>query len=70
MNQNPALQIRRFVVDELKWETPEIFTLVLMPEEGTEMISFQAGQWAYLHALNQDGTSASRVAMSFASSPE
>lgn len=29
MNQNPVLHLC-FVVDELKWETPEIFTLVLL----------------------------------------
>lgn len=66
----PALVLHRFIVEELKWETPNVYTLVLKPAEGEEMISFLAGQWVYLHWLNEDGTSWGRAAFSIATAPE
>lgn len=70
MATNPLLVIRRFHVVELKWETLNIFTLVLAPEEGESMVSFLPGQWVYLHLLNPDGTTWARAAFSVASAPE
>ncbi len=67
---NPVLIMRPFHVVEIKWETLDVFTLVLAPEHPQEMISFQAGQWVYLHFLASDGTSAFRGAYSIASAPE
>jgi ferredoxin-NADP reductase len=70
MNSNPVLEIRRFIVDELKWETNDIFTLALLPEEGAAIPAFLPGQWMYIHALDKAGASLSKVAMSIASAPE
>ncbi|MBM3204693.1 FAD-dependent oxidoreductase [Candidatus Uhrbacteria bacterium] len=68
--QPAVLQMRPFTVEELKWETPNTFTLVLVPEAGVEMIQFKPGQWVYMHLLNQDGSSWARAAFSIATSPE
>lgn len=67
---NPVLLIRRFTVVEIKWETLDVFTLILAPERPEEMISFLPGQWVYLHFLKPDGTSEGRAAYSIASAPE
>jgi ferredoxin-NADP reductase len=62
-----ALVIRPFRVRELKWETPDVYTLVLVPADNQPMFPFIAGQWVYLHLLKADGTSAGRAAFSVAS---
>lgn len=67
---NPVLVIRRFRVQEVKWETAEIFTLVLAPEDATDMPVFKPGQWVYLHLFNQDGTPWAKAAYSIALVPE
>jgi len=63
-----ALTLQKFAVEELKWETESIFTLVLVPDEG-EVFEFLPGQWAYLHLLNEDGTTW-RAPFSIATAPE
>lgn len=65
----PVLQVNRYVVHELKWESVTVFSLVLQPEHGGPCLTFKAGQWVYLHLLNQDGTSWGRAAFSIASAP-
>lgn len=60
--------MRRFRVQEIVWETPEIFTLRLMPLEGEVPLPFKAGQWVYLHLLNEDKTSW-KAAFSIATAP-
>lgn len=67
---NPVLLIRRFSVVEIKWETLDVFTLVIAPENPADMVSFLPGQWVYLHFLKADGTSEGRAAYSIASAPE
>lgn len=69
MTQVPeVLRMRRFRVQEIVWETPEIFTLRLIPLEGEAPLVFKAGQWVYLHLLNEDGTSW-KAAFSMATAP-
>lgn len=68
--ENPVLKIRPFRVTEITWETAEIFSLHLEPKDPADMIAFQAGQWAYLHLFNQDGSPWARAAYSIASAPE
>ncbi len=63
-----VLRLRKFRVQELVWETPEIFTLRLVPCEGEPALAFKAGQWVYLHLLNEDGTSW-KAAFSIATAP-
>lgn len=65
-----ALKIRRFLVNELRWESADVYTIVLKPESGAERLAFQAGQWVYLHLLNADGGSWGRAAFSIATAPE
>jgi len=67
---NPALVVRRFRVQEIKWETAETFTLVLFPEDVRDMFPFLAGQWVYLHLLNSDGTTWAKAAYSIALAPQ
>lgn len=67
---HPALVVRRFRVQEIKWETAETFSLVLIPEDPTDMFAFLAGQWVYLHLLNPDGTSWAKSAYSIALAPQ
>lgn len=67
-NVPEVLRLRKFRVQELVWETPEIFTLRLAPCEGESTLSFKAGQWVYLHLLNEDGTSW-KAAFSIATAP-
>ena len=67
---NPALSVVRFRVKERKWETKDIFTLFLEPEENGRTISFKAGQWVYLHLLNSDGSTWARAPFSIATAPE
>jgi len=64
----PVLQVNRYVVEELVWESANVFTLKLSAEQGSPF-AFLAGQWAYLHLLNQDGSSWGRAAFSIASAP-
>ncbi|MBP7134425.1 hypothetical protein KBA73_04385 [Patescibacteria group bacterium] len=65
-----ALKIRRFVVEELTWESASVYTLRLSPQTSEDQVTFTAGQWVYWHLLNPDGTSWGRAAFSFASSPK
>ena len=67
---NPVLQIRPFSVVEIRWETLDVFTLILCPEQPEQMVAFLPGQWTYLHFLKPDGTSEGRAAYSIASAPE
>jgi NAD(P)H-flavin reductase len=46
---NPVLIVRRFRIQEVKWETAETYTLVLAPEDANDMPVFKPGQWVYLH---------------------
>ncbi|MCR4256216.1 MAG: FAD-dependent oxidoreductase, partial [Candidatus Uhrbacteria bacterium] len=57
-------------VTEIVWETAEIFTLELEPQNPADRVSFKPGQWAYLHLLEKDGTPWARAAYSLASAPE
>ena len=66
---HPALKIRSFEVIELVWETPDVFTLRLRPKSDEDAFSFIAGQWVYLHLLNDDGSTWARAAFSVLSSP-
>lgn len=68
MSVPTVLQVNRYVVEELVWESASVFTLKLSAEQGSPL-SFQAGQWVYLHLLNQDGSSWGRAAFSLASAP-
>lgn len=68
MSVPAVLQVNRYTVEELIWETANVFTLKLRPEAGSAL-SFMAGQWVYLHLLNQDGSSWGRAAFSIASAP-
>ncbi|MBP9762202.1 FAD-dependent oxidoreductase [Patescibacteria group bacterium] len=68
MSVPTVLQVNRYVVEELVWESVNVFTLKLKPEQGTPL-AFLAGQWVYLHLLNQDGSSWGRAAFSIASAP-
>lgn len=70
MAENPVLKLRPFRITEITWETAEIFTLELEPQDPADMVSFKPGQWVYLHLLEKDGTSWARAAYSVASSPE
>ncbi len=65
-----ALKIRRFLVNELRWESADVYTLVLKPESGVERLGFKAGQWVYLHLLDAAGGSWGRAAFSIATAPE
>lgn len=67
---NPVLVVRRFRVQEIKWETAETYTLVLVPEDVTDMVAFKPGQWVYLHLFNADGTPWAKAAYSIALAPE
>lgn len=67
-NVPEVLRMRQFRVQEIVWETPEIFTLRLVPCEGEVALPFKAGQWVYLHLLNEDGTSW-KAAFSMATAP-
>lgn len=70
MNVPPVLQVNRYVVQELVWESLNVFTLKLAPEQVGTPLKFLAGQWVYLHLLNQqDGSSWGRAAFSLASAP-
>jgi ferredoxin-NADP reductase len=66
---HPALAIRNFEVNELVWETPDIFTLRLRPKAAEDKFHFLAGQWVYLQLLNDDGSLWARAAFSVLSSP-
>ncbi len=68
MNVPPVLQVNRYVVQELVWESLNVFTLKLSAEQGAPL-KFLAGQWVYLHLLNNDGSSWGRAAFSIASAP-
>ena len=70
MSENPVLKMRPFRVTEIVWETAEIFSLEIEPQDSADMIEFQAGQWVYLHLLEKDGTPWARAAYSIASAPE
>lgn len=67
---HPALVLRPYAVQELRWETAETFTLVLRPEVEGEILSFLAGQWVYLNLLESDGSVWARAAFSVATAPE
>ncbi len=63
-----VLVIRKARVTRLWRATPELFTLdlELAPED---QFAFVAGQWVYLHSLNEAGESIARAAFSIASAP-
>ncbi len=67
---NPVLVLRRFRVGEIKWETAETFSLVLVPEDLKDIPAFKAGQWMYLHLLHEDGSTWAKSAYSVAVAPE
>src|SRR5688572_10673164 len=67
---NPVLIVRRFRIQEVKWETAETYTLVLAPEDPSDMVAFKPGQWVYLHLFNQDGTPWAKAAYSISLAPE
>jgi ferredoxin-NADP reductase len=67
---NPVLLVRRFRVQEVKWETAETYTLVLAPEDPTDMVGFKPGQWVYLYQYNQDGSVWAKAAYSISLAPE
>ncbi len=67
---NPVLVVRRFRIQEVKWETAETYTLVLAPEDQTDMPVFKPGQWVYLHLFNPDGTPWAKAAYSISLAPE
>lgn len=67
---NPVLLVRRFRIQEVKWETAETYTLVLAPEDSTDMVAFKPGQWVYLHQYNQDGSTWAKAAYSISLAPE
>lgn len=67
---HPALVLRPYTVQELRWETADTFTLVLRPEVESEILSFVAGQWVYLNLLEPDGSVWARAAFSVATAPE
>ena len=67
---HPALVLRPYAVQELRWETADTFTLVLRPEVESEILSFVAGQWVYLNLLEPDGSVWARAAFSVATAPE
>lgn len=69
MPVHDALAIRRYVVEELTWESASVYTLKLAPEKPEDRISFLAGQWVYWHLLNADGSSWGRAAFSIATAP-
>lgn len=66
---NPVLLVRKFRVEELRWESAEIYTLVLVPVDPAEMVQFKAGQWVYMHLFNPDGSMWARAAFSIATAP-
>ncbi len=68
MSVPTVLQVNPYVVEELVWESVSVFTLTLSAKQGAPL-SFTAGQWVYLHLLNQDGSSWGRAAFSIASAP-
>lgn len=68
-HMNPVLEIRKFRVREIVWETPTTYTLSLSPEKPDDRLIFQAGQWAYLHLFNEDGSTWARASYSIASAP-
>ncbi len=70
MDPKLLMVMRRFCVKEIKWESPNIFTLRLAPDGGEPMFSFVAGQWVHLSLLNPDGTAWGRAAFSVASAPD
>lgn len=67
---HPALKMRDFEVAELVWETASVFTLRLRPKTQDDVFSFVAGQWVYLHLLNEDGSAWARAAFSILSTPK
>lgn len=63
-----VLQLRTAQVIRVHRVTPELFTLDLaLPPE--ERFAFQAGQWVYLHALDEAGQPLARGAFSIAVAP-
>jgi ferredoxin-NADP reductase len=63
-----VLLVRKARVSQIKFVTPELFTMsCVLPTE--ELFSFQAGQWVYLHLLNEQGESIAKGAFSIASAP-
>lgn len=63
------LRVRPYLVREIKWESADVYTLLLEPAPDEPMIPFVAGQWVYLHLLNDDGSSWGRAAFSIANAP-
>lgn len=63
-----VLILRKARVLHVHQVTPELFTMSCALSE-EEQISYQAGQWAYLHLLNEQGESIAKGAFSIASAP-
>jgi ferredoxin-NADP reductase len=63
------LQIRRARITKSVRRTPDLFCLTVELAEADRFL-FRAGQWAYLHLLDENGTSLAKGAFSFASAPE
>lgn len=61
-----VLRMRPYHVESVRYETPSVFTLTLLPEDGEPSLTFRSGQWVYLHLLHEDGTSWGKAAFSLA----
>ena len=61
--------LRHFRVLKNLPEAEGVFTLLLAPADEQPLFSFQAGQFAMLHLLNDDGTTWAKAAYSFATAP-
>lgn len=63
-----VLLIRKARVSRINHVTPELFTLTCVLEHPQDF-TYQAGQWVYVHLLNEAGESIARGAFSIASAP-
>mgnify|MGYP003452290938 CR=1 FL=1 len=61
-----VLTIRRYVVEEIRWESAEVYSLKLKPETEEDRITFVAGHWVYWPWLHGDGASWGGAAFSVA----
>lgn len=66
----PQTVLRRYRVKENRPIADGSFALVVEVENPADVMTpFQAGQWVYLHLLNEDGTPWARAAYSIANAP-
>ena len=68
MGTPSILTIRKARVSRVHRVTPELFTLTCVLEHPQDF-AYQAGQWVYLHLMNESGESVARGAFSLASAP-